>query len=101
MPRWEQDVRIGATSYRIALTKNAIEFWHLAKKGIRHIGNGSFSISGKGALFNASITHASPRTVEELAHFAEQLFHQKHPGVHLTGHRTWFPQRQRQPPFSR
>ena len=95
--------KLGATQYQIDFEGNQIRFYHVGKNTHRVIGTASFVIHGKlgkqTAQFNASIYHPSARVVEELGEIAEGIFREKHPGVFIQGHRTWF--RRGKPPLSR
>ncbi|MBN1941575.1 MAG: hypothetical protein JW772_05330 [Candidatus Diapherotrites archaeon] len=98
MADYSSTFKLGAGQYQVDFEGNSVRFYRVSpSKGHRLIGNGNYKREGNHALFQGSITHPSPRVVQELAEVAESMFHEHNPNVWVGGHGLWL--RRHKPPI--
>jgi hypothetical protein len=99
-------IRVRKASYEIVFDGRQINIFALAVKRKPHapnplIANAWYHVHGNTVMFDsASISHRSPRVVQELAEAVEAAFKEANPKVVIRGQGVWFRTLKQPVPFS-
>jgi hypothetical protein len=99
-------IRVRKASYKIVFDGRQINIFALSTRSNSHalhplIANAWYHVHGNTVLFDsASISHRSPRVVQELAEAVEAAFKKANPKVVIRGRGVWFRTLKQPVPFS-